>query len=432
MNWTDMDQLFKNKLDQYESEVPRSAWQGIDARLTEEQNKTRPYLWIVLITLVLLTLGYLFYVDFFEQNETEPVEMKDNAIASVQTHPASYRVNYYQKEDNDVFFHHQNEGSADHFPSLPSMQQVRLDDLLTTINDDATSTVPGEFKPQQQTMISRLGFSGSPRTIAKTENADLFDIKWPGTDDHCYSASNHYFFAELSTGLDFPFQKLGIQEFASDAMPYLEQRSASEQGFVSFNTGLMAGYIHPSGLLVKTGIQYAQLNETFNFVKQNIEKIQTQITIDTMFMPDGSFVIHKDTTTTEIMKEEKFATRNRFRMIDLPLIFGYRFAGSNFGIEINTGLIFNIMNFSSGRIFNESLEPSYYGTKSEGSFSPFKTQIGLSFYAGIRYMTGFYGKTQFYIEPNLRYYFNSFSQKEYPISQKYLVTGVTTGMKYFF
>jgi hypothetical protein len=47
---------------------------------------------------------------------------------------------------------------------------------------------------------------------------------------------------------------------------------------MSFNGSLLAGYIHPVGIMAKTGVQFAQLNEKFHFVKKTMIKIQTQIT----------------------------------------------------------------------------------------------------------------------------------------------------------
>ncbi|HRQ30542.1 MAG TPA: hypothetical protein PLU49_10745 [Saprospiraceae bacterium] len=429
-----MDQFFKDKLDHYQSKVPQTAWQDLEARLIEEQGKSKPYLWIILIALVLLTLGYLFYSDFFAEKEKEPVELENNAIASIDAFPTSYPVNCLNevkvqtKSSFDLMngaLHQNHSGIGENFSNLLDINRVRYTDSdLMEPNSGVT-----------ENLKSHGSLTSPPQTLpykAMIDRKSELKLLWPGINNHCYSNPNHYFFAELNAGIDFPFQKLGIQHFASENQHYLTERAGTEFGSVSYNVNLLAGYMHPTGLLAKTGIQYAQLNEKFYFVKQNMIKIQTQITIDTMFNEDGSYKIHRDTTTIEVMGEEKLTTNNRFSMVDVPVIMGYRYAGSNFGLEFNAGLIFNILNYSSGRIFDESIEPTYYGADGNGYFSPFKTRVGLSLYAGVRYMTGFYGSTQFYIEPNLRYYFNSFSNSDYPLSQKYLVMGISSGMKYFF
>jgi len=428
-----MDQFFKDKLDHYQSKVPQSAWQGLEARLVEEQGKSKPYLWIILIALVLLTLGYLFYADFFAEKEKEPVELENNAIASIPAIPKSYQVNYQNKVENG------SESMLDLIDeSLPLNRSGIGRSNVNAMETNTIHYVASDFYESisvTENLKSDRSITASPEILPYKANIDRnrdLKLTWPDINNHCYSKPNHYFFAELNAGVDFPFQKLGIQHFASENQQYLTERAGTEFGTVSYNLNLLAGYMHPTGLLAKTGIQYAQLNEKFYFVKQSMIKIQTQITIDTMFKEDGSYIIHRDTTTIEVMGEEKLTTNNRFSMVDVPLILGYRYAGSNFGLEFNAGLIFNVMNYSSGRIFDEKIEPTYYGADGNGYFSPFKTRVGLSFYAGVRYMTGFYGSTQFYIEPNLRYYFNSFSNSDYPLSQKYLVMGISSGMKYFF
>lgn len=396
-----MDQFFKDKLEHYQSKVPQSAWQGVEARLAEEEGKSKPYLWIILIALVLLTLGYLFYADFFAEKEQEPVKLENSAIASIQAIPKSYQVNYLNEveDESGSMLKHVDEALILNPSEIGGSNVNALE--TNTIHDavsvffEAISVEESRQSDRSITAIPKI----QPFKAIVDENRN-FKLTWPDINNHCYSKPNHYFFAELNAGIDFPFQKLGIQHFASENQHYLTERSGTEFGTVSYNLNLLAGYMHPTGLLAKTGIQYAQLNEKFYFVKQNMIKIQTQITIDTMFKEDGTYIIHRDTTTIEVMGEEKLTTNNRFSMVDVPLILGYRYAGSNFGLEFNAGLIFNVMNYSSGRIFDEKIEPTYYGADGNGYFSPFKTRVGLSFYAGVRYMTGFYGSTQFYIEPN--------------------------------
>lgn len=426
-----MDQFFRDKLDQYQSRVTRNVWENLDARLSEENGKPRPYLWLILIALVILTLGYLFYRDVMAENEQAPVELEDDAIASLESFPRSLKINYYQKENDNNFYVKTDQwvGHASsaftHLPQDPGKQPFGSAETIADKSDISGS----ESLMNTQPAAPGIKLPGVNFGLSGEQTSDF---ALPDYKDHCYTNSNHYFFVELNAGLDLPFQRLGVQHFASETQQYLDKRANTEYGFISYNANLLAGYIHPSGFLAKTGVQYAQLNEKFSLIKQSIVKIQTQITIDTMFKEDGTYLIQRDTTTTEIMGEEKLTSNNHFRMVDIPLIIGYRYAGANFGLEVNTGLIFNLMNYSSGRIFDESIHPSYYGVKGDGDFSPFKTRVGLSLYTGIRYMTGFYGRTQFYIEPNLRYYFNSFSNSDYPLSQKYLVLGVTSGMKYFF
>ena len=119
----------------------------------------------------------------------------------------------------------------------------------------------------------------------------------------------------------------------------MDERDNTESELLSFNLGVQLGYIHPSGFLVKTGMQYTHINERFLFVKENVIKIQTQITIDTMYNQDGSFSIHRDTTVNEIYGREEMKTINQYRMVDIPLVLGYRFKKGNFNIEINAGII---------------------------------------------------------------------------------------------
>lgn len=442
-----IDNLFRENLDNYSSHVPGYIWDSIVDKMGQRRRR-RLYL-LIFAFILLLTTAFILLFPMLD-NEASP-EFQDNDVfaaeelkrsedqAEIQqnTHLLN-RASVSEEQNNtrnqsSVTIGARNQRSAFALSSqpLPSRNFPGKFSL-------GSSNLPATFQARQS-KVARLADYPSFRCMLYPQAVDqksflLANKSIPKfkskTLGDCFEGPPDRFILGFSAALDYPFRT--IPEVAGYELGnYISERNATESEFLSFNAGLQAGYFHPSGLLIRSGLQYTQINEKFLYVKENVIKIQTQITIDTILNSDGSYTITRDTSIVEVMGKEELKTTNHFRMLDIPLVLGYSFDFRNLSLELNAGVIFNLVSRTGGRILNQDMVPSYYGSK-DPQFVPYKTYYGMSLYGSVTLLSNFYGHTQFFMEPNFRYYFKSFTRAEYPLRQNYMVVGLSTGMRYYF
>jgi hypothetical protein len=440
-----IDKVFKENLEGYASPVSAGLWDGI----SQEMLRMRRRRWLLLLFILVVLSGLTLYY-FSQDGESvpdHPVAQQSFAIAnnddvksdatftdsdrSIKNELAKRLDSRAVKNGPALKFVAltQASGSSDramavHKPTLGALKEKRF---------GSSTLMPNPPVMVQQAAAYSYRCKNYPASLDAQsffiDRALNLPFKSKTLGD-CFEGPPTRYMLGFNASLDYPFRSIyGTNH--SDLGDYISQRNSTESEFISFNAGIQSGYFHPSGFLLRSGLQYTQINEKFEYVKENVIKIQTQITIDTMINQDGSYTIHRDTSIVEVLGREVMKTSNHFRMLDIPLIFGYTFDWKRVSIEMNGGVVFNLLSRSGGRIFNTDLIPSYYGAK-ETEFSPFKTYYGLSLYGSISILSNFYGRTQFFLEPNARYYLKSFSSPDYPIRQKYFVLGLSTGMRYYF
>jgi hypothetical protein len=445
-----IDRLFKDNLDNYNSRIPENLWEGISNQMVRRQSRRR-LLWVLFAFLVLSAAGLFTLLTLDRQSPklSEPEEPVQVDYALVRDVP-----------NNNP----ESEATIDQ----PTMR-----------NKNTRLVLPGSFQKNRNTSLDPVRFNRSNRATLRTSSgtisgsgsgygssntyrpAPLREVHFASypsfrcnrfperlssdplllrtrvnhrlrskTLGDCFEGPPSRFMIGFNGSLDFPFRSIHGSA-GQDLGDYIRERNATKSEFLSFSSGIQFGYFHPSGLFARAGMQYSQINERFLYVKENVIRIQTQITIDTMINSDGSYTIHRDTSIVEVMGREEFKTSNRFSMLDIPLILGYSFDLRKLSLELNAGVIFNVLSRTGGRILNSDMVPSYYGFK-DPQYLPYRNHYGLSIYGSLTILSNFYGHNQLFVEPNFRYYFKSFTRADYPLRQNYVVVGLSTGVRYYF
>ena len=105
------------------------------------------------------------------------------------------------------------------------------------------------------------------------------------------------------------------------------------------------------GLAFKTGVDFTQINESFNYESGTEE----HITIINIYDDEGN-IIGADTTFE--MGTRKVRAINRYQTIDIPLLAGYELDFSNFSLSIYGGPFLNVKFSKKGNfISSESRQP---------------------------------------------------------------------------
>ncbi len=225
--------------------------------------------------------------------------------------------------------------------------------------------------------------------------------------------------------LDFYFSPdYAMREFNPrdiEFIQYSAERASTENPFLSFSAGMRFSYVNKSGLALRTGINFTQINENFQYLNTNVTGVDTIIKIQ-----DGTNV--RDTTFVEIGETVELSTHNRYRSVDVPMLIGLEMPfNRKVKLSLNAGVFVNLLFQQRGRFIDQQGHPNWFVGQ-----NVYKTSLGLSYYGslGVNYFIN--PRMDFMLEPNLRYYSQSFTVNNYPLTQEYLKFGVLTGIRYHF
>ncbi|HFB99986.1 MAG TPA: hypothetical protein ENJ53_04200 [Phaeodactylibacter sp.] len=218
---------------------------------------------------------------------------------------------------------------------------------------------------------------------------------------------------DLFLSPDYANQMLEYKD--TDFEAYARMRTKSESASLSFNTGVRVNFLTEFGWAIRTGIVYTQINEIF--------KTQHRETIITIDVTTGDTLGY-----TEGIRDVRI--KNRYRMVDIPLLIGYEVPMKRFKLSVNGGVYLNLMSKQSGAFFSPLEDKVVYFTEGyPDNYDIFKDNIGMSVFLGLGFNVPLTQKMQLIIEPHTRYYPKSFTIRNYILNQKYITGGVMIGLR---
>lgn len=237
-------------------------------------------------------------------------------------------------------------------------------------------------------------------------------------------------FAEAFYSNDFAMRALSYNGPVGD-VDYLNIRNNTEHSNYSFSAGARISFMLPSGLGAKTGINYSQINETFKY--EDPDSRQTKmITIKEYQWENGVVVDSTEVTKTiDIPGKLTVVNQNKYKIIDLPLLFTYEWGHKKrLYYSVTAGPMFNIKFTQRGKFLEpEALNPVDFSSD-RGTYKAFSTNVGTSMFMSfsLNYQLG--NGMDVFVEPNVRYFLNNVTTSSYLLNQKYTVLGLGFGVKY--
>ncbi|KAA3630914.1 MAG: hypothetical protein DWQ02_17185 [Bacteroidetes bacterium] len=197
---------------------------------------------------------------------------------------------------------------------------------------------------------------------------------------------------------------------------YLLEREKSEIPYFAFSAGLHLTALSERGFALKSGVDYSQINESFNFDGGEVEIIT---------------IIEGDTTWE--IKNLRIRATNRYQMVDIPLLAGYEHNFANFSLSVYGGAFLNVKFAKKGNIVSnetETMQPVGITTGEPEKFAAlFKDKLGLGWYTSFGFGYKLQHGTQIRVEPYFRFYPKSFSAVDNVIDQRYFLTGIKLGLR---
>ena len=227
-------------------------------------------------------------------------------------------------------------------------------------------------------------------------------------------------FVEATASSDLAIRSLVAK--APQNAYYAKERNQTERPKFSFTGGFRIGALFGKGWTARTGVQYAQINEDFNYNNTN----EVRIVITEVYDTDGNII---GTDTTYESGQRTKLTHNRYRMIDIPVTVGYEFDLDNFVLSLQGGAAFNVWFNQRGEFLSPELDPVDFSSGAVDPFPAFRKELGMSLIGSIGLHYRFHERARLIIEPHFRYYLEPFSTPDYMLKQEYFVSGLTTGIR---
>jgi cytoskeletal protein RodZ len=209
---------------------------------------------------------------------------------------------------------------------------------------------------------------------------------------------------------------------------YMARKDSSEKEGIGFTAGFNIVKPLNDRILLKTGLQYTQANEKFTYRTENEVRTTTVVSVRTIIRAPGDTVIVRDTSTLQQIGFKNNTVKNRYRNIDIPVIFGYRFGNEDLNVGLNAGVIVNISSWYQGVILDTSL--TAIPITKTGIANTYKNNIGLGLYGSISVAKRISYNSYIFAEPFVRYNLNNTTTNSAPVNQRFIIGGLAVGLRF--
>lgn len=207
---------------------------------------------------------------------------------------------------------------------------------------------------------------------------------------------------------------------------FMSTKDSSESSRIGFTAGFRIVKPLNDHFLLKTGLQYTQINEKFSYRTENEIKTTTVVTVRTIIRAPGDTVIIRDTSSVQQIGYKNNTVKNRYRSIDIPVLLGYQFGNEDLKIGINAGVIVNLTSWYQGVLLDSSLAPVPITKESNMTY---KNNVGLGLYAGVSITKRLNYSTLVFVEPYLRYNLSNMTTPQSSYTQRFTLGGLSIGLR---
>lgn len=235
------------------------------------------------------------------------------------------------------------------------------------------------------------------------------------------------FYIETFFAPEYTFKKIISRDTVNAA--YLKLKDSAEKMMGGFTAGFRLSKAIGNHLLLKAGLQYAQLNERLNIRIENDRKIITVITIKTVTDAFGNTTTVSDTSSYIQLGYKTINTYNHYKNIEIPIALSYELDKEKYKLAINAGVLLNIASWYKGTV----LSPTYQlvNVSSKENKEIYQQKIGISLMAGISYIKPLSNTLDFFAEPYFRWNLSKNQPyNTYGFKQRFSAVGVSLGLRY--
>jgi hypothetical protein len=270
---------------------------------------------------------------------------------------------------------------------------------------------PVSLLPMQKAVARPLVFAPKkPKTFARRKRPNK----------HCYDFARNSSVWVLDAYIGPSLAKKQLRT-TPDNKPYLYQRLNSEQNSLSLNAGLRVSYLFNKNFLLRSGIQYDQVNEVFEY----IDPKYTKYNIVSYVGANGQQFI--DTVSIEF-GENYLKTFNRLGFLDIPFQGAYEMRVGRGGMSLNGGVSFNVLFRKRGAMRTPQGDAAYFTPSRADAVEVFRPRLGLSVVGSVQWFYYMEPRTRVFIEPYYRKIMGPVNLLSHPVEQRYGIGGLRMGI----
>lgn len=416
-----IDEFFRQQLQNHSYEPPMHLWEKVDAQRQAARSSSIPHFGLykllnVLSVIALLSAGAVLWIPRSTapespalQNDTSPPEATVASIPPAPTGPESYSLLVSKK--------------IAPASTLSQSEQLTIVAVLPVPQADLSQSIPDirALAP----VVRQAGDEMAPPTATiPTKRTTLASAPRTG-DITCAKFEEHRIWRSTVDFMVSPdLVSRELQAVSPQYEEYAAARNTTEHFRYGFSAGVRFSTIAPSGLAVRSGLNYSQINEQFSYRNDQEERV----TITTEYGPGGQ-VIGTDTVV------DYFSTRrtvnNRYTTIDIPLIFGYEFkAGNHFGVAINGGTFINMLFTQQGEFLSPAtFEPVQFSGDTPDTYHAYRNRLGLAFYGSVGLTYRITDDLDLLVEPHIKWRPQSITAPGYVLQQRFFTSGLFLGLR---
>lgn len=287
------------------------------------------------------------------------------------------------------------------------------------------ANLPNSFKTESNALsllaLHEKDFRESKANKDVLKNlASSFKIDCPPS----YADRRNDWYVEVFASPDYAFKEVNKN---SGNEAYLQRKDSSEKFQTAFSGGIRISKSIGEHLLLRSGLQYSQINEKFKYSAESERKTITVVTTHVIIRNPGDTVVIRDTSTAEQISYRYKTTGNRYRSVDLPVIFVYEWGNDDWKANLNAGVIFNLHSWQKGEMLDTSYQPVSFN---KNNSNVFKQNLGVGLYAGLTILKPINENMHWFAEPYFRYNLSDMTRDKSPFAQKFHVAGINLGIRY--
>ena len=230
-------------------------------------------------------------------------------------------------------------------------------------------------------------------------------------------------FVGIEGGSFITNKKLSSQENST----YVQLREALETPLETVSTGLTIKAKYASGVYIKSGFQYTQINERLN--ASDTSSLFNEVYGLVAWQPNPYMNLNPiyDTIYNRIDTIRISTIYNRYKLYDLPINVGYEYEKGKWLVGLEAGVTFNLRLNATGQILNEQMA---FINLNDAESTPLKSNVGLGWHMGLKVGYKINDYLHVYTSPKFRSYLQNFSKTESPTELRYQLLGIQLGVEY--
>ena len=209
------------------------------------------------------------------------------------------------------------------------------------------------------------------------------------------AAPRHRFQTEFLFGIAYANQDFSVADEANRLL--LSAREVSEYPEASYQVTLRTNYRMGDRLLLTGGVTYSEIRNQLEY-EQIVNGLSTDVRIN-----------------------------NSIRLLEAPLLLGYRLPGRRLHVSLNAGPVINLSTSARGRF----LRPDASQTLDLATDGNYRQHIGIGLMTSLSttYRIGEEDPFLLVVEPFFKSYPGAFTIKDAPLREKYWVAGLQLGIR---